>query len=381
MELIKAVYQATTPDRDPALLAENIAREQSLELTRPLIAEAIAERLLGRVLAVEQIDQQRWRLDIGYPAELASAQAGQLLHLLYGTISFYPRIRLIGLELPTSLLRQLKGPRAGLPGIRRYVGVSDRALLMTVLKPRGSTPEQLAALALAFARGGGDLIKDDQNLVETDFEAFKQRVGVCAEAVARATEERGRRCLYLPHVAGSGEHLERQLALVKSLGLPGVVMCSWAMGLETAADAARRHELMWLSHPAMAGVFTEPEDRGIAADVLLGTLVRAAGADISIFPGSGGRIQSGRPDDQASICRALTGPLADLAPTLPCSGGGKTLELAAETARHQGPDCAILVGGDLIARGDNISSCVAETIAALGHQARPEGSKEPPVLP
>lgn len=366
MNLINATYIATRPDRDPEVLAENISREQSLELLRELIPETIAERLLGRVLSVERIDEERWQLDIGYPAELASGQIGQLVHLLYGNVSFYPRIRLTGLALPTTLLTAFPGPRAGIGGIRRWIGVPDRALLMTVLKPRGSAPEHLAELALRFARGGGDILKDDQNLVERDIQIFMQRITLCAQSIEIALEITGRRCLYLPHVTGSGSFLHRQLEAVAELGLPGVVVCPWVMGLETAASAAREFDLMWLAHPALAGSFTEPVDCGIASEVLLGTLVRLAGADISIFPGAGGRIRSVRADDQAATSRALTDPLGDLYPTLPCTGGGKTLEQAAESARQLGPDAAILVGGDLLARGDDMERAVRETIARMG---------------
>ena len=365
MNLIKAVYVATTPDRDPAELAENIAREQSLELTRRLIPEPIAERWLGQVLAVTRMDEQRWRLEIAYPSALASDQIGQLLHLLYGNISFYPRIRLTELTLPDSLLRAMPGPRAGLPGIRAYVDVPQRALLMSVLKPRGSAPAVLADLALAFARGGGDLIKDDQNLVEHDLGAFRDRVSACAAAVDQAADATGRRCLYLPHVAGSGDHLRRQLDAVVELGLGGVVLCTWVMGLETAAIAARERGLMWLSHPAFAGTMTESEDRGIATPVLLGTLVRVAGADISIFPGPGGRIQSSDQRDIRATCRALTEPLGTLAPALPCFGGGKTLDQAPSVTATHGSDIALLVGGDLIGRGAAIEADTRATIKAL----------------
>ncbi|MGY6553245.1 MAG: RuBisCO large subunit C-terminal-like domain-containing protein [Wenzhouxiangella sp.] len=365
MDLITASYIATAPDRDPEVLAENIAREQSLELTRSLIPDAIAERLLGRVLAVEALDEQRWRLDIGYPAELASGQIGQLLQLVYGNVSFYPRIRLIDLVLPDELLQALPGPIGGLPAIRRMIEVHERALLMTVLKPRGSAPETLAQLALAFARGGGDLIKDDQNLVEVDLAEFRHRISVCAGAVEQAAQEGGRRCLYLPHAAGSGDHLRRQLDIVAELGLAGVVLCTWIMGLESAASAARDHGLMWLAHPAMAGSFTEPSDRGVATPVLLGSLTRLAGADISVFPGSGGRLQTAHSDEIKATCRALSAPLGPIASALPCFGGGKTLDQVADVAQTYGPDCAVLVGGDIVARGSRIDRDVAKVIARL----------------
>jgi ribulose-bisphosphate carboxylase large chain len=360
---IEAAYVAKEPDRDPEELAEAIAREQSLEILAELIPERIAERYLGRVTGVRALDDERWRLDIAYPAALASGQVGQLLQLLYGNVSYYPRIRLNALRLPETLLDRLPGPIGGVRQIRRWTGVEDRSLLATVLKPRGSAPDALADLAYRFAIGGGDLLKDDQNLVETGIEPFRRRVGACAAAVERAAEATGRRCLYLPHVAGSGAFLHRQLECVASLGLGGVVICPWIVGLETAATAAREFDLMWLAHPAAAGVFTEPEDRGIAGEVLFGQLARTAGADIVIFPGRGGRIQSSR-DDTEAICDALTGPLGDLAPALPCAGGGKTLHEAPESAARLGPDFAVLVGGDLLRQSD-LTGAVRSAIAAL----------------
>jgi len=363
--LIEATYVATHPDRDPETLAENIAREQSLEIVPELIPATIRRRLLGRVLGVERLADARWALKIGYPEELASGQTGQLLHLLYGNVSFYPRIRLSELTLPDSLLHELPGPLGGIERIREITSVDDRAMLMTALKPRGSRPEHLADLALRFARGGGDLLKDDQNLVERDIQSFTHRVNKCAQSIEKAADITGRRCLYLPHTAGSGDHLRRQLEAVAAAGLHGVVLCPWVMGLETAATAAREAGLMWLAHPALAGSLTESDDRGVSTSVLLGALVRAAGADISIFPGSGGRISS-RFDDETAVCRALTEPLGEIKPALPCTGGGKQIDHVGQAGQRLGPDYAVLVGGDLLRRGDSLEEATRRAISDLG---------------
>ncbi|MGY6587181.1 MAG: RuBisCO large subunit C-terminal-like domain-containing protein [Wenzhouxiangella sp.] len=364
MELIEADYLASQPTRPPEQLAEAIAREQSLEILDALIPDDIRRDFLGRVLSVEAVSEDQWRLRIGYPAHLASAQIGQLMHLLYGNVSFYPRIRLVDARLPASLLDALPGPLGGIPAIRRLVGSQNRALLLTVLKPRGSSPETLARLAEAFALGGGDILKDDQNLVETDLNHFRQRLACCAQAIERAAQTTGRRCLYLPHVAGSGQHLQRQLDIVAELGLHGVVLCPWFMGMETAAAAARSRELLWLSHPAGAGVWTETPDRGASAEWIFGRLPRLAGADLSIYPGSGGRITA-QQADESGIIRALTRPLGHHLPTLPCSGGGKTLAQVPELASRLGPDLAVVVGGDLLLHGDGIQAVVSSTISKL----------------
>jgi ribulose-bisphosphate carboxylase large chain len=290
-----------------------------------------------------------------------------LLQLLYGNISFYPEVRLIDLSLPAALLDALPGPAGGVAGLRQACGVDDRSLLMKVLKPRGAPPAQLADQAAAFVRGGGDLIKDDQNLVDHDLSAFTQRVRQCAQAVEAAVQRRGRGSVYFPHVAGSGSHLEAQLEQVCALGLKGVVLCPWIMGLETAAEAARRFGLMWLAHPAAAGCWTESPRSGVAAAVLLGQLTRAAGADISAFPGQGGRVSLANDSDQRAICQALLKPWGELKATLPCSGGGKRPQDAVELSLQMGADSAVMVGSALMMDERGIECATAETVAALQH--------------
>jgi len=365
MEWIEATYLATRPDCDPQQLAENIAREQSLECPLDLIPTTVAERLLGRVLAIEQVDEQRWRMRIAYPPELAAGQVGPLLQLLYGNVSFYPRIRLVDLSLPTSLLTACPGPRAGLMGIRQLLDVPRRGLLLTVLKPRGLPLEQLADLAFRFASAGGDIVKDDQNLVESSLTAFEQRVGACARAVERAAEMSGRRCLYLPHVTGAGAHLQRQLDIVCAYELSGVVFCPWVIGLETASRAAAERDLLWLAHPAVAGTWTEPESTGIDASIVLGTLPRLAGADIVIYPGQSGRLSLGPQADEHRLIEAISGPCGKLKASLPASGGGKTLEQLPTLAASLGTDMAFVVGGDLLRRGPELEAAVHTAIAML----------------
>lgn len=364
-EHIGAHYLITADSGQARRLAEAIAEEQSLETASALLTPALRDRLLGQVRSVTPLTERRWQVLIDYPAELASGQIGQLLQLLYGNISFYPEVRLIDLNLPETLLHALGGPMGGVAGVREACGVEKRGLLMTVLKPRGAAIEQLAEHAAAFVRGGGDLIKDDQNLVDSNIQAFSARVSACAEAIERAAQARGRPALYCPHVAGSGDHLLQQLDHVKGLGLKTVVMCPWIMGLETAATAARRFGLMWLAHPAAAGCWTESKRSGVAAPVLLGQLTRLAGADIAAFPAPGGRVSLSQPQDAAQICRALLKPWGSLAPSLPCSGGGKGPQEAITFSQTMGTDTAVMVGSALLLDARGIERTTADIIDQL----------------
>jgi ribulose-bisphosphate carboxylase large chain len=365
--MIEAIYLATRPEMDPTALAEAIAREQSLEILPALIPKAIGDRLLGRVLSVTRRSDDVWEIRIAYPEVLASLQLSQLIQLLYGNVSFYPRVRLIDFTLPATLSAAFQGPADGIRGLRHRLGVYRRALLLTVLKPRGSTAEHLAGLAERFVRGGGDLLKDDQNLIDLSFEAFVHRVSACADAVDRAGEATGRNCLYLPVVSGAGGALHRRLEWVARRGLPGVVLCPWIIGLEHAAAAAREYGLIWLAHPAGAGSHTQPTDHGVAPELIFGRLPRLAGADLTIFPGAGGRISLGagtRGPDRA-IAEALRSPWHAIRPSLPCTGGGKTIAQLPETVDELGVDCAIVVGGDLLRAGAEMTAATRRAIEQL----------------
>jgi len=216
-------------------------------------------------------------------------------------------------------------------------------------------------------------LKDDQNLVEADFDQFKQRVTGCAEAIARATDKTGRACLYLPHVTGSGDQLKRRLELVKTLRLQGVLLCPWVLGLANCKQLASDFELAYMAHPALAGAFTQPEKHGIAASVLHGTLLRLGGADISIFPGHGGRITSHETTCER-IHTALTDPLGDCLSSLPCPAGGQSLALMSNMLDEYGDNAILLIGGALLAHSPDLQASTREYQAAI--QARYPGRLE-----
>lgn len=377
METLRATYVATRPGRDPDALAAAIALEQSLECPEELLSPAIREQFAGRVVDVipekPEAPAPRYRMEIEYPATAAGRGLSSLIQLLYGNVSFYPRIRLVSVRLPDRLLPGMPAVREGLPGIRRKLRVDGRPLLGCVLKPRGTDTEILARRAGAFAAGGGDFVKDDQNFCHEDFDAFRRRVSACAEAIAHGARQAGKPCLYFPFAGGTGPQIRERLAFIAGLGLPGAVLCGLINGLEHAAELAADSGLMWMCHPAGAGAFTEPADHGIAAPVLLGTLVRLAGADICNFPASGGRVAPREAADEA-IIRELTRPVSGRAASLPCLAGGITVAGIGDRAARFGPDCMLLTGGDLMAAGDGLERVTREAVAGLKQNADPPQS-------
>ena len=253
---IVATYDLHDTGRSPGAVAAAIALEQTVEVPQALAdASGLPPGVVGEI---ERIDvgagtagAARARLSYD-PSVVEAAGVPALINLVFGNVSMMPGVRLVDLVIPDRVLAVMPGPRHGVEGVRALIGVHGRPLLASALKPRGVPLSRLVEMAGAFARGGGDIIKDDQNLID-DFETFKDRVKRCADAVEDGNQRTGRRCLYLPHVTGPLPALSRRFEYVARLGLPGVLACPFIAGLGTARSLARDHDLVLMAHPAFSG--------------------------------------------------------------------------------------------------------------------------------
>lgn len=343
---IRVRYRLACRPDEAAALARRIAYEQTVELPEALVRDpAVVTKVLG---VVEDLSDHGDRSEavIRFHGDLANGQLSQLLILLFGNVSLFPGVRIVDLDLPGEVLDRFEGPSFGVAGVRGLVGIFDRPLLATALKPRGRSIADLAALAGAFARGGGDLVKDDQNLAD-GADTFAARIRATARAVAEANAATGRNCLYFPHVSAPDGELEARFAAIANLGLKGVLACPLVLGLERTRRLARDYGLVLMAHPALAGSFTNGESEGIAPELLLGTLFRLGGADISIFPSYGGRF-SFSPETCQALRDRLIRPLGRLRASLPAPAGGMHFDDVPKLCAAYGPDTVFLIGGSLL---------------------------------
>jgi ribulose-bisphosphate carboxylase large chain len=346
--LILATYRMRAQPEEAERIAHFIAYEQTVELPPAQVTDPrILDDIVGQVQSLELAEPGFFHARIAFNAALAAGQLSTLINLVYGNVSMYPGIRLQALQLPDSLLAHFDGPRYGIDRLRELLDVHDRPLLATAIKPTGTPVERLAQLAHDFALGGGDIVKDDQNLVSDDFDGFRFRVEACANAVARANRSTGGNTLYFPHLAAAHADLPRYAEFVRGLGLRGVLLCPSIIGHDHARDLAARFDLIHMAHPAMSGALTQAGDNGMEFGLALGTLLRLAGADISVFVAPGGRFRFS--EAQAlSLMHACREPLGNLAPAWPCPAGGMDLQRIAMLCETYGNDTVLLVGGALL---------------------------------
>ncbi|HLN09602.1 MAG TPA: RuBisCO large subunit C-terminal-like domain-containing protein, partial [Xanthobacteraceae bacterium] len=287
---------------------------------------------------------------------------GQLLNMLFGNSSLHDDVVLHDVELPPELVTTFAGPRHGLDGLRRRVGAGRRALTCLALNPQGLPVGELAALAVRFARGGVDYIKDDHGIADQGYSRFAARAHAVAAALQRIADRTGRMTRYVPSVSGDLDDLRRQLAMATDAGIDAVLIAPMIAGLSNVWRLVRENpDIVFIAHPTMAGAAR------IAPHLLFGKIFRMIGADGLVFPNHGGRFGYS-PERCRRIARTALADWHGLRQSVPVPAGGMTRDRVAEMLDFYGADVMLLIGGALLSAGDGLVEATAAFVADVkGH--------------
>jgi ribulose-bisphosphate carboxylase large chain len=365
-ERIRAAYEFTGPTSEARSRAEALCVEQTIEFPADLVPDDdIRGEIIGRIESQDEIGPDTVRIEVSYAVETTGFELPQLLNVLFGNSSLLPGIKLVDVQVPSSLSDRLGGPRFGIDGLRRMFSAPDRPLLATALKPMGSPPERLAEMAYQLALGGMDMIKDDHSLANQPFAEYEERVTACAAAVRRANDRTGLNAIYMPSVNAPQRLLEDRMRVAIDAGAGGFLVLPGITGFDHMRDLASRADVgvPIMGHPALLGGFVSSPTGGIGHGVLYGTWMRYAGADLSIFPNYGGRF-SFTPEACTEIADACREPMDGIAPIFPSPGGGMTMGRVEEIVDFYGSDVALLIGGDLH-RGESLTKTAEAFRAAV----------------
>ena len=360
------VYDVVAGDEKAArekILA--ICLEQTVELPAELVPEGtwIREHVVGRLEKLEKGAGLRgsWRCEVSYHADTAGGEITQLINVVFGNTSMKEGVMVADLRLPPAVLAEYPGPKFGVEGLRKLVGVPRGPMIMTALKPMGSSTAELAKMAYAFAKGGIDIIKDDHGLADQPWAPYDERIKACAAAVARANAETGRRCVYAPCICAPAHLVIPRAHAARDAGAGAVLMIPGITGLDTMRDLAADDSfgLPIICHPAMLGAMlgggSKQRVGGFSHEVLLGVLPRLAGADATIFPSFGGRFGFSQ-EECESLQRGASREMGAFPPIFPSPGGGMTLERVAAMNEVYGEDLMLLIGGSLMGHSPDLAA-------------------------
>ena len=142
-----------------------------------------------------------------------------------------------------------------------------------------------------------------------------------------------------------------------------VLVAPALVGMPAFADlVAAGLDVPVLAHPAYAGAAR------VAPSFLLGKWFRLLGADAIIFPNFGGRFAWSERECVA-IANNARKPWAHVRAALPVPGGGMSVERSREIVRCYGADVMLLIGGSLLAAGDQLLERTRAFVATVHDSA------------
>jgi 2,3-diketo-5-methylthiopentyl-1-phosphate enolase len=242
------------------------------------------EELDSRVgVEVIDSDSEAGTIQVSIPAKNIDWQYSSvpaLLSLVAGAVLGSNRvgqdIRVKSVNIPSSVREQFCGPTLGIQGIRKLCQVEHRPIVAFSVKPRlGLSSEDFAKLCTEVAKGGVDIIEDDERLGNQKFSRLIER----AETTIQALKDANLKTIYSANITGRADKIVNVAEKLVQVGVKLLkidVLPVGFSGLQAVAEwlQSQNHQVGITVYPAMNKLY-ERAGRNFILD-----LCRLCGADI-----------------------------------------------------------------------------------------------------
>lgn len=254
----------------------------------------------------------------------------------------------------------------GLGGIRRKIGVYNRPLIGAIIKPKlGLSAEEHAKCAYECFKGGVDLVKDDENLTDQNFNQFAKRVQLTLKLAGKAEKETGEKKICAFNVSAPADEMIKRAKLVKKMGGTCIMVDVVTVGFSGLQELRQQNlGLIIHAHRAMHSAFTRNPKHGISM-LVLAKLLRLAGVDQLHTGTVVGKMEGGEEDvltindllkeDWRGIDK-LREDWHGLKPVLPIASGGLHPGLVPKLIKILGKDVIINFGGGIHGHPDGTAA-------------------------
>jgi 2,3-diketo-5-methylthiopentyl-1-phosphate enolase len=350
----------------------------------------------GSILSIEELeDNERVNTYLGkkvtrgivrihYPSINFSADIPAILTTVFGKLSLDGEIKLLNLELSNDLKERFPGPKFGIEGIRSLVQVYDRPLLMSIFKGLiGRDLDYLKTQLKEQALGGVDIVKDDEILFDNPLTPFEERIITGKEVLREVYEEHGIRTLYVVNLTGRTYDLKEKAKRAVELGADALLFNVFSYGIDVLQSLAEDKDISIpiMAHPAVSGAWIPSEFYGVSPSLLLGKLLRLAGADFVLYPSPYGSVAMEK-TDTLRIAEQLRSKTEPFKKSFPVPSAGIHPGLVPLLVRDFGVDSVINAGGGVhghpqgtIAGGKAFREAIDVTL-----QAKPLSTTNDPFL-
>ncbi len=330
----------------PMLLQGSTGTWQKIPEDTAKIRELFTPKVIGYYpVPTESENHKKAIVNMALHTESFSHNFPMLLIAIAGNILFFPGvIKLVGIHFPKSFCQEFTGPKFGISGIRKLLGVPERPFVLTIIKPKmGMTPQETAEQAYKAAIGGSDMVKDDEMCSETFNCSFKDRVRMVSQALKRAYEENGQKTLYFVSITDRPSKMKHKAKLAIEMGAGGLLV-GFTAGYSVIRDLAKDSDINVpiLMHPtsvaSQTSVFRFP---------VICKLARLAGADLVLNATRWATLPFVSLEDGVRANQILQAPMYHINPSLSAPSGGMHPGLVPELVKECGPDIFIPAGGGI----------------------------------
>ena len=368
---------------DPMQAAEIMAGEQSSGTFRPVpgetaelkiraaarveklkMLEPVSEpSLLGSVPSVDQKKWWRANLTLSWPLDNLGPSLPNLITTIAGNLfELQPLsgIRLKDLRLPSAFSTNYAGPKFGCEGTRKLMGIYERPLIGTIIKPSvGLSAKETGMLVSQLCAGGIDFIKDDELQANGPSCPFEDRVIEVMRAVNSAADKMGHKVMVAFNLTGEIDEMRRRHDFVHEQGGTCVMVNLMAAGMAGMIALGHHTNLPIHAHRAGWGALTREPMLGWSYPAW-SKLWRLAGADHMHVSGLDNKFTE--PNESViESARSLNDPLFSHAPmsALPVFSSGQTVRQAAATLEAVGSsDLLVAAGGGIVAHPSGVAAGV-----------------------
>lgn len=358
--VIATYYCATPRDTNSLKFAVALGIEQSCGTWVKVPGETpeVRERSIARVVGIYEtpsyscgmpadVDKRHFIIRIAFPAANFGPSFAMLLSTVIGNISSSGEVKLLDLEFPDSYLKEFKGPKFGIGGLRDLLGVHDRPLLNNMIKPcTGLDPKMTAKLAYEAAVGGVDIIKDDELVANPPHCPLEERVKAVMPAIKQADKEKGEKTLYAFNITDRTENLKKNAITVMENGGNCLLLNYNSVGLDACRMIAEDSDIdiPILAHSDYTGAVYESPWSGVSLNLIGAVFPRMAGMDMVIALSPYGKFPM-MEDAFINAGYKMIQPLGHIKPIMPMPGGGTTQGHIQDLIEKFGTDVMIAAGG------------------------------------
>lgn len=339
--------------------AEEVAAESSIGTWTKVTT--MTEKIFRNLGAkITEMDKKSGYLKIAYPLDLfESANIPQLLSSVAGNIfgmKIIKNLRLQNLDFPEKYVKSFPGPALGIDGWRKISGVSGRALIGCIIKPKmGLSTNEHVKVAMDVFRAGVDFVKDDENLTDQKFNPFAERTEQILKKLTTSASKYSNDTyhhsdigekIYAFNVTAETEKMIERVKLISKYGGNCVMVDIITVGF-AALQTLRKHTngLLIHAHRAMHGALTHGQKHGISM-LVFAKLARLAGVD-SLHTGTIiGKMEASK-KDVLKINKFLQSEWYGLKTVMPVASGGLSAEMIPALIKLLGKDVILNFGGGI----------------------------------